>query len=276
VNKSGLITQSVKEWLESGDGCVPDKLDNLLQDSLDPQRFKLFSRRIAERYEHGSLTLHFHIEESLSEVGESLSVSEELKKIGIIQRHSNTAKYCAVAQFFAAEKHIDKSSITAFPFNSRIAGDGGNEIERLVLVSLVQCRKGTKRLIPTRVRLQTLDQCHSTFGNPNQPVPFLLRFEVSRAITNGERGSIFHSSGIRPDEMENEVIESRPDIVEEICNQEGELLRWLREMNTQKADVRFLVFLGDNFALAYGKPEEKLLYRFEMFICPDQFKPNAI
>jgi hypothetical protein len=40
--------------------------------------------------------------------------------------------------------------------------------------------------------------------------------------------------------------------------------------------MRLPVFLGNEFALAYGKPVKHLDYRFEMFLCPDQFQANAV
>src|ERR1035437_8963918 len=125
LSRPDQIRQSVKEWLKTGDNFVPDKIKNLLQHRIDPPRFQLVGSRFVERYKDGSLSLHFHIKESLPKACESFLTTSVAEKFGIIQRHHG-AKYCAVAQFLPTDEHAEERVIVATtPVNKSIACDGG-------------------------------------------------------------------------------------------------------------------------------------------------------
>src|ERR1019366_5866062 len=112
LSRSDQIRQSVKEWLKTGDDLLPDELKDLRQHNFNPQRLQFVSRRIVERYKDGSLSLHFHIQESFPKACESFPPPGVGQKLGVIQGHHG-AEYCAVAQFLPTNEHADERVIVA-------------------------------------------------------------------------------------------------------------------------------------------------------------------
>jgi hypothetical protein len=195
------VVSLIKKWLESGNNVISHELENLLQHGFDSETFEVFSRRTAERYKDGSLSLSFHFHVTLPKTSERL-VSEKFEQCRIVQRNSNIAEYCAIADFLSADEHFEERSIPTGPINESVARNGGDQIQSLVLISFVQCGQGQKSLIPSMIRLQTLDECRSRRGYPIKPVPFFGFFEVLRTATDGERSfSTWGVGRIRQDQL---------------------------------------------------------------------------
>ena len=125
MSRPEQIRQSVKEWLKTGDNCVPDKLKDLLQYRIDPPRLQLVGGRFVERYEDGSLTLHLHLSKPVSHGGG-------------IERHRDVPVYCAVSQFGISDDHFHHGTLTALPFGDGITRDSGSQVECPVLVDVVK------------------------------------------------------------------------------------------------------------------------------------------
>jgi hypothetical protein len=260
--RSDHIQQSVKEWLESGEDGIPDELRNLLQNSVNAKGFQVFSRRILERYKNGSLTLHFHIEESVGDAG----------VIGMIQRNPGIPEYCAVAQFLTPEEHGHESVLASAPINSGITSDSGNKTEHLVLIEFVEIGHSPERIVPTRVRLQTLDECRSFVGQPIQPMPSYL---VNEGLGRGaDREHVPNRvltcrSGIN--KLPDKVIERSPSVEEKISDHGTKTIRRLGQSHSHESNISLRIMLGNDLAIAVGTARQNLRYSFSMLICPDQF-----
>jgi hypothetical protein len=261
--RSDRIQQLVKKWLESGEDRIPEELGNLLQCPVNPEWLQVFSRRIVERYKDGSLSLHFHISESLP----------DSRKLGMVQGKADATEYCAVAEFFVAEEHGKKRGITPAPINGGIVCDSGSQIQHLVLVEFVEIGHSPERIIPTRVRLQTIDECLSLVGHPIQPMTPLLIGESFRRGANREHvlDTVLATGSRIFDKLPDQMIEGRSRIEEKITDHGTEIVWRIGKLHPQKTDILLRVLLGNETAVAVGAPVEQFDYRFKVLLCPDQF-----
>jgi len=269
LSVSDKIRQSVKEWLKTGDNRLPDELKDLLQHNINPHRLQFISRRIVERYKNRSLSLHFHIQESFPKACESFSLPGVGEKFGIIQGHHG-AEYCAVAQFLPTDEHADERVLVATtPINKSIVCDRRGEIQCSVLINVVEVGECPERFIPTAVRLQTLDQCSRLIGNAAKPAcPESVRKTVGRGANRKHVPRAGSSVRLDQDKLHHEMVKGRPSIKKKIADDKAEPKRGLRKMHSENPHMRLLVFLGNDVALAFGKPAEDFDYSFKMFVCP--------
>src|SRR6185437_10671275 len=136
------IGHLVKEWLKSGEDIVPDELKNILQHRIDSHGFQRFSRRIVERYKDGSLALHFHLFETSNDAR-------------LIQGHPYVPEYCAVSQFVVPQEGCEALQ----PPKLHVTGNCGGDAQSFVFVNVMQIIEGEERILPSVIRLQSLDEC---------------------------------------------------------------------------------------------------------------------
>jgi hypothetical protein len=63
------------------------------------------------------------------------------------------------------------------------------------------------------------------------------------------------------------MVKGRPSIEKKISDDDTEPEWRLRQMHPKNPHMRLLVFLGNDVALAFGKPAEDFDYGFEMLLC---------
>src|SRR5215469_10051932 len=256
------IRSLVKKWLESLEDGIPRELEDALQHGVNAVQFETFSRRIVERYKNSSLTVHFHL--------------SELRGEPSIESHSNVTELCAVAQFFVPQERDEKRELLVKPFEFDFASDGSGQMETFVLVDIMEFVEHRERLIPSMVRLQSLDQCHSLFGNPIKPMALPSGGEVIGSTTNGECGAV--SQFIRrvaQDEAVNYVVERTADVEEKIADDTSENIRRFRQGHAKNNQIALRVFLSENVAIAVSESAKNVEYRIQMFLCPDEFESGA-
>jgi hypothetical protein len=120
-NAQNQIQQLRKEWIKTGENCLPEELRNIFENPINSEGFQFFSRRILERDKNGCLPLHSHISESFSKSG----------IVGMIQGDAEVSEHCAVAQFLVSEKHGKESGFAMAPVNSGISVSLATAVTRL-------------------------------------------------------------------------------------------------------------------------------------------------
>lgn len=158
IRPKNQVRELVKKWLESLENGIPHELEDALQHSIDAMRFETLSRRIVERYKNGSLSLHFHLFKTLHK--------------GEVETQPNVAELCTVAQFIMPHEHGEDGVLPVLPFKFDGTSDASSEMETFVFVDVVEIIERSKRILPTMVRLQPLDQCHRLFGNTFKSTAF--------------------------------------------------------------------------------------------------------
>ena len=258
-----LVRRLVKEWLKSGDNCVPHELKYALQGSVNPETFKLLSRRIVERYEKGALTVHFHVRPPRLEIGELRSH---------VERNSDSAPYCAVAQFFASDKEAE-TSVSRNKID--IVSNDGDNVQAPVFIDVYESIQDSQRIIPTVVRLQSLDECSRLWGNPIEAFGSELRV-LDSTLRNGEGIASTGNVGVVCDhQLRDDVVQGRTDVPKEItgdCADFGGCL-W-SEPNPLHEDLPFSVLLHSDAAFAFTKLRDQPMHLVKMFLCPDEFQVN--
>lgn len=267
LSKSDLIRLRVKEWIKSGDDLIPDEVKDLLKRPIDPKFFKVFTRRIVERYKEGTLSLHFHFRDTL------IKNAEFLREV---ERDADVPEYCAIAQFAVSEHHSDDVMIPIRTKETRAICDNSDHIQFPVFIDVMECVEESQRVIPTLVRLQPFDQCRSFFVNTIEASASKRVFEAVIGDRDWEliRASRFALVG--DSELPHEMIESRSDIEQEIACDSTEFGRHFGgDIDAQDRYLLIKVFLGQDYALAFsitGGNRESLL---KMFICPVDLVANS-
>src|SRR5450759_3128629 len=169
------IRSLVEEWLKSGDNCVPGELKNLLQHRVNPQQLKVLNRRIVERYKDGSLSLHFHILERIPQTG---------RQLWVVEGNSDITEYCAIAQFCVADNHVKERGRSMNPIHPGVVGNSSSQCRRPVLIDIMESVQGLQRLVPTVVRLETLNECSGFFGKPVKPLSSDVSGECGRTASD--------------------------------------------------------------------------------------------
>jgi hypothetical protein len=262
VQKSDRIRSLVKEWIKTGEDRLSDELENLLHNAVNSEGFQVFSPRILERYKNGSVSLHFHISESLCNPG----------VIGMVEGHSDVAKYCAVAEFFLPEKHGDYCASSSAPLHSGVIRYGGHQVERLVFVKFVEIGHLPEKIIPTRIRLQSLDDCLRLVGHPIKTMSSdLIREGFGTGADRELVLNCVHGGAVNFDKLPNEMVKGGSNIEQVIPDHRTERIGGFGKMNAKEHQIAFRILLGNNLAFSVVTGSENLVYSYAMFICPDQF-----
>jgi hypothetical protein len=147
--KSERIRQLVKEWLKSGQRSLSEEIKNLLQNYDNPS---ILRKHILERYKHGSLSVHVHI---------------FVDAIRLVSQD-----YCAICHFSADDIDMQTKTLEI----NCVSEDGGH-VQSSVLIDVCEFRENPQGVqiaerLPTMIRLQGIDECVRTCGNPQQSFAF--------------------------------------------------------------------------------------------------------
>ena len=166
------------------------------------ERFTLKNPRFAERYIKGRCDVHVHI---------------RFSQLGL-----DPVDFCAVF-------HPQTLASRDLDFNGRRSVNHGGWAkphcyEKPVLVYDVESVKGKKRIVPSLVRLQFLDQAHRSIAGSVYFSP-KLGFKVLSAFPDKELGLIIGSASIGVNELPRQMIQGRTQIVDNIASDGGESQR---------------------------------------------------
>jgi len=262
VRPKNQVRGLVEKWLESLENGIPHELEDALQHGVNSVRFEAFSRRIVERYKNGGLSLHFHVFEA--------------RRHRIIEAQPDATESCAIAQFIIPQKHGANRVLLVQPFEDNGASHDCSQMEIFVFVDVMEIVERFKRILPTVVRLQPLDQCHRLFGNTLKPFALQGSGEIIGTATDRKGSAIPRFvRGIGQNEAVNDVIQGRADIEQEIADDRSERIRRFRQTYPQKHCIALRVFLGNDLAIAVSERAKDFDYRIQMLLCPDEFESGT-
>lgn len=265
LRRSDSIRHAVKKWLKSGNHRISDELENLLQCSVNSETLKVFSRFIVERYKHGTLSVHFHVRESGFKVR---------NPGGGCKRYSDPAEYCAVAQFFVSE---EQGKFAGLSDNFSVIRDNRNDVQCAVFVDVVESVEGSQKAVPSVVRLQSLDQCRSLYGDTPKSLAGDLIGEFGSGVRDGELVTGGRTvSGRRLDQFPDDVIQDGFDVCEEVSGDCADLGRCGRsEPHALDEELALRILLQDDAAFALRILPRGSDNFVQMFLCPDEFDPDC-
>ncbi len=190
--------------------------------------------------------------------------------------------------FCATVEHGDanggKSTSESNPLH--LSDPSSGEIQASVLVDVREVGKKAQTIVDTShpiVRLNTLDECKRRIGNPRKRTGefalgkrcFLSEFE--RLSPQGELTMLFpigidgRNERITLDQIECQIIQGRPHLINHLTSQKGNLNR-RRCGNTQLLFA--FRFVDDFVRISSGVSGFGSLDRLQVFLFPDEFKPG--
>lgn len=258
------IEQLVKEWLKSGDHVVPDELHALLHSRVHSERVGPFTPKFLERYEQGSLSLHFHISSQLSVCTEEETVGECLGR----------GEWCVVAETSALFYDCNLFRADAVDNLSVVSYDSG-EIERSVFINVLKFVEDVETVIPTRVGLQTLHECNRLNGNTCK---FVFPRTQEGTWTGSDQECAFSprlSCAVPHDELPYKVIQSGSQVEKEVPQNDTEHRVRSRGEAHHKESRTIGVLLSDEFTRTSFEIADDAQGTVKMFLCPDQFQRNT-
>jgi hypothetical protein len=281
-NKAEAIRRLSKKWLETGDDAILDELNNVTHENVYTT---VPERRLRERYRDSRLELHFHF------FGDSGPTGEVLKcKVhdfcAIIHYDTKTHVGSGVTQLDGEGKNSGLISVLepkhfAHGFASENMGEG----ERSVLINVHEMVQTPQGMVtgpaPGRlVRLQPLNQCHGLNGYAIEPVlPSLISKPAGRVADGKLTSILLDSTGrIKLDQLPNEMVESRTEIMQTFTDDNAETQRESGEVGVESDHsgiVGINTFLGNETAFVL-MPRKIGAYACKMFFCPDDFLIDAV
>jgi hypothetical protein len=261
------MLNSSKERFKGGDDSAFDGLHNALQNGVHSERLKLVRRGLLESYKKGSVSFHFHFQESFGRE----------RKFGIVEGNTNAAKYCAVAQFLIPQKHTHGVGVTN-PVDKCVMRNGSGQIDGLVLISVVQPCEGYQRLItiPSVVRLQTLNECLNLCGRAVKFPSLNLFSKQFCGFSNDEHIGCAGSAAVDQYELPKELVKGRADVKQKVTDYNAEAIGRLGETNALDTAIKFFVYLRNDLALSVCHTTQDRECSFKMFVCPVDFEANTL
>jgi hypothetical protein len=259
-NQADVIRQLSKKWLETGDDAFLDELNHATHDGV---HFHVRDRRIIERYREFSLELHAHF----FNVSNAASVNDDL---------------CAVAQYFRRDCGADNAPLAVDHDNVLIVPSDGRQGECSVLINiheLIQDPEGMKigALQPGVVRLQTLDECFRANGYATESIARDLTLETERGFAEGELISLGRRLPVYENQLPDYMVQRGAEVVQALPNDDTQSKIGFGETYDEPEFMVAIinVALGDHAAFFQARLKSGL-YRCKMFLCPDEFLPNAV
>jgi hypothetical protein len=260
-NKAETIRQLTEKWLETGDDSILDEMKYVIHHGLS---INPFNRRILERYLESTPELHVHF-----------------IKIGF-GLESKSEHQCAVAKSLVSPLSCTVNTA------SNIAGgetwidefDRGQS-KRPVLIDvhqLVQSPEGMVEpiLIPSAVRLQSLDDCLGLNGHTAESISSKLSIKPVHTLANRELVVSGRSPVVTENQLIDDMVKRRPDIMQAVTNDTAKTQIGVGERCDEGIERIFIgVFLDNNGAVIL-MPSDLGTYRCEMHFCPDDFFTDSI
>ena len=253
------LINSTKELLKV-EKDIKDHERKIVNDFLEQCRLRRTDLRLVKRYLGNELRFHMHI-----------TLARRVQE--------NAVNLCAVIEH-GLKKGVGVAHRVEEGHVSVNTGDGG--IQAMVLVDVRefdQQPQGVMPVIPSIVRLQALDVCVGTVGNPirNPDVLSVYRKTPLRAIRNiREKRELAGAENIlrqRPDqipldEFEEKVIQGRPEMIDHFACEDRQFKRRISE----DAQLLCAIRITDDFerivASIFG---DAILEGIMMFDDPDDF-----
>lgn len=131
------------------------------------------------------------------------------------------------------------------------------------------------------VRLYSLDDCRRFFGNTAQPPEILYMTPITLGGTTDREhrsfvGGIVGSVGIRENQLIDEMVEGRSQIMDAVSEQQTDDDWRLWQHGNEVREPRFEIDLRGGAAITTHVSTKTTVCDFQMFLCPDEFPMCAI
>src|SRR6266508_6088905 len=213
------------------------------------------SQTLAERYCRGDLSLHVH-----------------LRCRG---RDNNLSEYCIRFQR-NVRKRADRelrngSSARKDPYNVATLGYCGDHSKEFVLIGHVECLEGPRRR-PRRVRsvirLQLRNECLSFARETSNAFLEISPVAVSCEIDREHRLPV---SGIGARQFPGDIVESGPQVMNAVADEQGPLDSWNRRRIDQAREIAMALtagFDGNRILVSSKEVRDVAFERIEMTLRP--------
>jgi hypothetical protein len=131
------------------------------------------------------------------------------------------------------------------------------------------------------VRLKRLDRCNMSGAEAIEPTSFLPPLETLLLVFNRKLGAIDDLTGIENGKFENEVVESRPEIVANLADHDAEDGRDFLKL--MEEELRFsqmlgitIPFPGNGVFLFFPESFDPTYKISQVFFCPNRAGDCAI
>jgi len=259
MNKQNHIRSLVEEWLKSGNDVVSDAIKNYFHEHC---RINPRCGTILERYVDIALNIHLHF-------------SVGFEQFGAL----NSDNLCIIVQ--CAAESSDSPDTQHSPIDSCNFGvmhDAAGKGQRSVFVDVyqfVEHPEGGVAKLPNLIRLQTLDECLSLRGHPEQSSAFYSLSEIPRTLTDREHAPIINGLSINENKLPDEVIEGSADVMQTVTNNDAQFEWRVGKARDNRDDIRVNIFFLNGSALCFTV-FSNTLYDCQMFFCPDEFRSNSV
>lgn len=258
-----MADSQLEETLEAGN----DALD--MRDDVQERRYEwhvLNSRAsLVELYVRGNFRVHVHIgirgRLDEGEVGYWCAVFEALPSVDVHVVEVETP-------------HVAKSE-------SLHGEHGANGLDDSVLIGVVNVVKQPQevgfRLVPSTVRLKPLDECFLTRGEVLDESTSVVPITI-RGGGDGKGCSVVRRRGLQQRQLPNELVESRPQIVHDIPDDDAPVLgRVVKNLGPKDALLGLTVVIRDHsVGVSVDESLNSFLKGFEVHIRPANLESRAI
>jgi hypothetical protein len=259
----------IEQLSEARDDVTRHGIQAKLQDMINGLLSQCESERLfVERYKRNKASIHLHYS-------------------GRERRRDKGFDGCIIVSIAKPDAGGVVIPMEGFAHES-ISHDG---VEMSVFVNVREMMKPTQSYVRLNsvIRLHTLDECVSLFGNPRQVLKIaegqgqlLSNGRISSCGNFGDQGKSTslepcvgepHSFGVEVDEFERQVIECRPQLIDCFPGENGDFQRGF----VSKLYGAFTVGLsGNSTRLISGICEHAVLDSVDMFLCPEDFPSSRV
>ncbi len=158
--------------------------------------------------------------------------------------------------------------------------DKGDDLNETMFVGIINVSKKRKRRIPCLIRLQALDSCPLNIAQSFDVPSSSFVVESVRTVTDGEVNTPIESRVFEEPKLPEQVVESRPQVVADITNEQGDIGVSLFDLLKPEDALSCLSVshnLVDNLVgLTLLYPLNQVVDDLEMLLCPAEFEKRAI
>jgi len=203
-----------------------------------------------------------------------------------VSRGGITREYCAVVNHVLEQRDVGLSAIGVSNGDVGVSGYSRSDSEPTVLVNVVQLvqhpqrmKRVIKTLLPSVVRLQSLDECRDSIRDAVEPLHFMYLMRVPLAgVSDREHGlgawKLSVPGGVGQNERVDDMVQGRPKIVNAITDQHSDDRRRVGHLGDDVVVASFRIELGESAAIvSYEAPDHSLSY-LKVFVCSKHLFPS--
>jgi len=216
---------------------------------------------LVERYKRDDLSFHFHY----------------FSRLG---RSRTGRNFCAMIA--RSQSALDRMTLGTTPLGMGSMDSKSGEKYPSMLVDVAEIvqnpQAGAFPLIPSVVRLQSLDFCNSVCGHAEKPIPQKFLCENFGSFADGEKVTILGFIVRGEYEFPHQIIERRSQVLESIPNNERYMVRnGNPSVKSTNNAARLRLFLSHHFARFVLEVQNTFRFkRLEVLCGPEDFLPDKV